>query len=301
MIQDSNIIIGTRGSDLALWQAHHLQDELKKQGIGSELKIIKTKGDKIQHLGFDKMEGKGFFTKEIEEALLNEEVDIAVHSLKDLPTDKVPGLVISGLSYREDPADVLIIPKERLQNTRLLSLPENAIVGSSSIRRKAQITSLVPDVVVKDLRGNVPTRIQKLRDGAYDAIIIAAAGLKRLDLEYDELHIQRLNPREFVPAPGQGIIAYQTRTEDLRIRKSLQAVHQRDVAKRSNVERKVLNLMDGGCHIPLGVYCELDPKGHYHCFAAYARDGYQALKRTRISQSTSYGLAESIVEALKSD
>ena len=165
--------IGTRGSKLALWQANYLQDELAKIGLTSSIHIIKTKGDAIQDLSFDKIEGKGFFTKEIEEALLQEEVDLAVHSMKDLPTTSPEGLVITAVSYREDPTDWLIVRKEVSVKNKLLRLPVGAVVGTSSARRKAQLLHFRSDFVLKDIRGNVPTRIDKLRQGQFDAIVLA--------------------------------------------------------------------------------------------------------------------------------
>ena len=291
------LIIGTRGSRLALWQAYNLQDKLNAISIESELKIIKTQGDRIQDLSFDKLEGKGFFTKEIEDALINDEIDIAVHSLKDLPTDGVEGLVIAGLSERQDNADLLIISKEA-NGAGPLKLKENAVVGTSSIRRKVQIQNLLDSVEVKDLRGNVPTRIQKLADGHYDAIILAAAGINRLDINLEAYNVVRLNPKEFVPSPGQGVIGYQTRESDLVTRKIVAKIHNKDVAEVTNVERKVLNLLDGGCQLPLGVHCEKDSQGYFHAYAAYAKEANSPLKRINISQSTRDQLAENIVKDL---
>ena len=158
------LIIGTRGSDLALWQARHVQTLLEEIGLASELKIIKTQGDEVQNLSFDKLEGKGFFTKEIEEALIQGITDIAVHSHKDLPTESVPGLLIVAVSEREDPSELLLILKDKVDPKRKFQLRKNALVGTSSNRRKAQFLAFRPDVEIKDLRGNVPTRIGKLRD-----------------------------------------------------------------------------------------------------------------------------------------
>lgn len=301
MDKKKRLVIGTRGSDLALWQAKHLQDALKAVGQDSELKIIKTKGDKIQHLGFDKMEGKGFFTKEIEDALIRSDIDVAVHSLKDLPTESPEGLVIAGLSYREDPADLLIIKKSSEIDGRPLKLKDDAVIGTSSIRRKCQIRQFLPQARVKDLRGNVPTRIGKLSDGNYDAIIIASAGVRRLGLDLEGFTCIRLNPKEFVPAPAQGVVAFQAREADIVTRRIIQSVHQSEVARCSNIERTVLKLMDGGCQTPLGVYCEQDSMGHYHAYAAYAAGENGRFRRVQLSQSTSHRLAENIISELKKD
>jgi hydroxymethylbilane synthase len=165
------IVIGSRGSDLALWQAYHVKAQLENLGCKVELKIIKTQGDIIQHLSFDKMEGKGFFTKEIEAALLDKSIDLAVHSHKDLETNPPKGLVIAAVSEREDPADLLLIRKTSIDPTQQWGLKSKAIVGTSSARRKSQVLRFRPDIELKDLRGNVPTRIQKLRDQNYDAIL----------------------------------------------------------------------------------------------------------------------------------
>ena len=208
------IKIGTRGSELALWQANHVQSELKKLGVSSELKIIKTQGDQIQDIGFDKMEGKGFFTKEIEEALLDKTVDLAVHSHKDLETNQPKGLIVASVSDRENPSELLIIRKDALNAKLMLSLKQNAVVGTSSARRKSQLLAFRDDIKLEDLRGNVPTRINKLREGNYDAIMIAAAGVYRLNIDLEEFHVEVLDPKEFVSAPAQGVLGLQIREED---------------------------------------------------------------------------------------
>jgi len=285
---------------LALWQANHTQEQLQQAGIESEIVIIKTQGDRIQHLSFDKMEGKGFFTKEIEDALLREEIDVAVHSMKDLPTNAPEGLSITAVSYRENPADWLVIRKEREAAVQDLRLPKGAIVGTSSARRKSQILDFRPDVQIKDIRGNVPTRLGKLRDGQFDAILLAAAGATRLGIDLEEeFTLIKFNPKEFVPAPAQGVLAWQTRTEDKPTRRLLKNVHQKDTAEVTNIERKVLNMLDGGCQMPLGVYCERDTDGNYHIWAAKAAAWDKPVKRVRMSQSTKHQLAERVVEALR--
>jgi len=293
------VVIGTRGSELALWQANDLKAKLSQNNWIAELKIIKTKGDKIQDLSFDKIEGKGFFTKEIEDELINKKVDVAVHSLKDLPTSQPEGLILAGLSERQDPSDLLIINPGAYEAQMDLRLKQGAIVGTSSIRRKCQISSLTPHVTVKDLRGNVPTRIQKLASGRYDAIILASAGVKRLNIDLSEFKTVRLNPKEFVPAPGQGAIAYQCRESDIEMRKILAQVHNKNTNLQTKVERTVLKLMDGGCHIPLGVYTEVDEAGNFHTYASYAKGENQTIKKVTLSQSTSHNLADKIVEELK--
>ena len=289
--------IGTRGSKLALWQAKFTQSELALHGVESELVIIKTQGDLVQHLGFDKLEGKGFFTKEIEDALLRGEVDVAVHSMKDLPTHQPEGLCITAVSYRHNPSDLLIIRKESYVDKALLKLAPNIIVGTSANRRKAQMQAYRSDVQLKDIRGNVPTRLQKLRSGEYDAIFLAAAGVERLNLDVSDFEVLELPVREFVPAPAQGALAWQTNRDDITTRLILNKIHHPEVSACTNVERRVLQLMEGGCQLPLGVYCERDAVGNYHAFASCEIEGL--LRQTRLSSSTSFGMAEKLVAQLK--
>ncbi|MEM1325732.1 MAG: hydroxymethylbilane synthase [Bacteroidota bacterium] len=294
---DKIVRIGTRGSKLALWQAYFVQHQLQQIGVQSELEIIKTKGDKIQHLSFDKIEGKGFFTKEIEDQLLQGNIDLAVHSMKDLPTTMPEGLVISAVSYRENPADWLIIRKETVADDQLLKLKPNAIVGTSSARRKAQLLDFRADIELKDIRGNVPTRLRKLDEGQFDAIMLAAAGITRLEIDVDAYHIIKFDPREFVPAPAQGVLAYQVNESDVDIRRMLMKLHDRDVAQAVKIERKVLQLFDGGCHMPLGVYCRVDQMGNYHVWAAKADEWNAPLQHVQLSMSTSADLPEKVLEA----
>jgi len=297
-MEQERLIIGSRGSKLALWQANFVQAELKKIGVAAEIKVIKTKGDQIQNLSFDKIEGKGFFTKEIEDALLAEDIDLAVHSMKDMPTTPTPGLTLAGVSYREDPEDWLLIRKNGIDQIPL-KIKKSATVGTSSSRRKAMLKDLRPDLKVVDLRGNVPTRIEKLRSGNYDGIILAAAGIKRLDLNLNDLEVVPLNKKEFVPAPAQGVLAFQSRTDDLTIRRIVQKLHHSEVSTCTNVERKVLRMMDGGCQMPLGVFCEQDQMGNFHVYAAMSKNTNESLSRVKVSSSTSFGLAESVFEKLK--
>lgn len=249
-----NIRIGSRGSDLALWQAHFVEKELKKLGHQVSIKIIETKGDRIQDLSFDKIEGKGFFTKEIENALLDNSIDLAVHSHKDLETEQPKGLKIAAVSYRENPTDQLLIRKSSADKSELLEIIKNGIVGTSSARRKSQLLRIRPDVVIKDLRGNVPTRINKLREGQYDAIVLATAGIKRLDLDLSDLVCVELAPTQFVPAPAQGVLGLQIRANDNALESALEPMHHKDVAAAIAIERGVLKLLNGGCQLPLGVF-----------------------------------------------
>lgn len=294
------IIIGTRGSKLALWQAYYTKDLLEGLGVEVELKIIKTKGDKIQHLSFDKIEGKGFFTKEIEDQLLNGEIDMAVHSMKDLPTASPEGLVVTAVSYRENPADSLIINQSSYVANTPMNLPKGATVGTSSARRKSQLLHFRPDLNIKDIRGNVDTRLRKLKEDGFDAIVLAAAGFARLELDMSDFEVVTFNPKEFVPAPAQGVLAFQTRTQDVGTRRVLKNIHRTDVAACTNVERKALNLIEGGCHTPVGIYCERDKNNFYHVWAAMADTWDSPVRRVQISSSTTHNLAEQVVEGLKS-
>lgn len=299
IVLNKTIRIGTRGSQLALWQAEFARQQLAAVGVASELTIIKTKGDQIQHLSFDKIEGKGFFTKEIEDALLRGDIDMAVHSMKDLPTTQPEGLAITAVSYRENPADWLIVRPTAMQEGQLFQLKKGAIVGTSSARRKAQLLDFRPDIVLNDIRGNVPTRLDKLRQGNFDAIMLAGAGLSRLEIDLSEWRIVAFNPREFVPAPAQGVLAFQTAKDDLPLRRILQQIHHPEVSAVTNVERKVLKLMGGGCHMPIGVYCERDAAGNYHVWAAVADTWDAPLRRAHLSSSTHFRLAERMVEQLQ--
>ncbi len=288
------VIIGTRGSDLALWQANYTKDKLASIGIIAELKIIKTQGDKILNLRLDKLEGKGFFTKELEEELLGGTIDIAVHSHKDLPTINPPGLIIAAVPEREDPSELLLILKDCVDVTQKLSLKTGAIVGTSSNRRKAQMLALRPDLDIQDLRGNVPTRIQKLRNEDYDAILLAKAGANRLNIDLSEFQIEVIATTELVPAPAQGALAIQIRETDTELLNLLKQINHTQTAEEIAVERKVLNLFEGGCHMPLGCYCKKE-NGFFEVWTSKAETDEDFPDRLFLRTSTTEGLAEKIV------
>jgi len=262
------INIGSRGSDLALWQANYIKKKLENLGVPAKITIIKTKGDIIQHLSFDKMEGKGFFTKELESSLLNSSIDLAVHSHKDLETNCPEGLIIAAVSERENPADVLLINKESVDISQKWRLKHGKKIGTSSARRKSQIVESRPDLYINDLRGNVPTRIEKIRSNNFDAIIIAYAGLKRLDIDLSEFEVLEFSPEEFIPAPAQGVLGLQIRTNDKELFDILQKINDVNVQKLVYIERTILNLMEGGCQIPIGVYC----KDEHNVYISYNYD-----------------------------
>lgn len=254
----TKLIIGTRGSDLALYQANFIRDILvRDHGCEVDIKIIKTIGDRIDNVSFDKMEGKGFFTRELEEALLAKEIDLAVHSLKDLMTSQPDRLKLGAVGYRADRREMLLINKESLSGENVIPMKEGGVIGTSSNRRKCQIAHLNPTVTMKDLRGNVPTRVRKLREGLFDAIIIAAAGISRLDLDVSDLEVVLLDADRFLPAPAQGILGIQIRTDDERVEQTVSKLGSKQDAIAASLERGLLARFDSGCSLPLGVKSEL--------------------------------------------
>jgi hydroxymethylbilane synthase len=272
------IRIGTRGSDLAMWQARHVAGRLGEDR--TEIIVIKTQGDHIQNVSFDKMEGKGFFTKEIEEALLSGKVDLAVHSLKDLPTENPKGLAVAAISEREDPSDLLLIRREKKADSFPLPLDEGAVVGTSSMRRMAQLKSLRPDLKIEALRGNVNTRLRKLRERVYDAIVLAAAGLKRLELDLSDLEIMTIPYDVFLPAPGQGALALQIRGDDAVTRAAVETLNDEETRLMITAERSFLNSFGGGCHIPLGARAVPAPEGIRLEGVVAAPDGSKAYRES---------------------
>jgi hydroxymethylbilane synthase len=243
----SALKIGTRGSKLALWQANWVKSELLKKfcGLSVEIVIIKTKGDKILDVPLAKVGGKGLFVKEIEEALIGKHVDIAVHSMKDMPAELLDGLSIGAIPERETPADVLISKK----NLFISQLPRKARIGTSSLRRLAQIKHLRHDLIVLPLRGNLDTRIRKLDSGEMDAIVLAAAGVKRLGLEH--LITEYLNEDIMLPAVGQGALCIEIRKNDGNIVKFTDSLDHSITRNVVMGERAFLKKLQGGCQIPI--------------------------------------------------
>jgi hydroxymethylbilane synthase len=291
---DRTVIIGTRGSELALWQANFVKDSLAAIGVTATLKIIKTQGDRILNLSLDKLEGKGFFTKELEEELMAGTIDVAVHSHKDLPTEHPPGLTIAAVSEREDPSELLLILKDCVDVHQKLSVKFGGTVGTSSNRRKAQLRALRPDLEMDDLRGNVPTRIGKLRSEKYDAIMLAKAGVVRLGIDLSDFHVEELTPTEFVPAPAQGALAIQIRAVDTELHAILQQLHHPEVAEALAIERTVLKQFGGGCHMPLGCYCRKH-EGVYQVFTSKADTEDDLPDRMFITSPTTDGLIDKIL------
>ena len=246
--------IGTRGSALALWQAHHVEALIKVQpgAPAVELVRIKTEGDVRTDVPLWQIGGRAFFTKEIDKALLGNEIDIAVHSLKDLSTVLDPGIELAAALEREDPRDAVL----SRSGARLMDLPKGARVGTSSLRRRAFIARLRPDIELLELRGNVPTRIERMKNGDYDAIILAAAGLRRLELDQ---HISELLPvDEFPPAVSQGAIGVCMRTGDSDAGQWLKKLDNRASRLATTAERALLRRLEGGCQVPLGAIGSLD-------------------------------------------
>jgi hydroxymethylbilane synthase len=268
------LVIGSRGSELALWQANFIKDNLANHtDVPIEISIIKTQGDKIDHLSFSEMEGKGFFTKELEDALLGGTIDLAVHSLKDLQTTMPDGLDLGAVCFREDPRELVLIRPEAYESEAPLGIRVGATVGTSSVRRQCQIAHLAPTLKIKDLRGNVPTRVRKLREGQYDAIMLANAGVKRLGLDVSDLMSFVLGITYFLPAPAQGILGIQVRRDDRQIASIVGKLDDANLRKQVALERGLLAKFDGGCQLPLAVTSEIVYNGYLLRAALGARQG----------------------------
>jgi hydroxymethylbilane synthase len=252
------IIVGTRGAELALWQAEFIKSCLEPiRAVPVRIEVIKTQGDKLDQLAFDKIEGKGFFTKEIEDALLAGQIDLAVHSLKDLMTTMPEGLKLAAVGFREDSREIVLINKAAYDPTCPLNVKSGSAIGSSSVRRQCQIAESAPELILKDIRGNVPTRVRKLREGQYDAIILAYAGVKRLGLDLSDLEVVILPHEQFLPAPGQGILAAQTRENDDTVNSIVSQLDDPEIRLQARLERGLLARFAGGCQLPLGTYSQI--------------------------------------------
>ena len=256
------LTIATRGSKLALWQANHIKSllESRHQGLSVELLILKTQGDKILDVPLAKVGGKGLFVKEIEEALVEGRADLAVHSMKDVPVERRPGLVLGAIPEREDFADMLLTRESSEQGRRqglagesgascLSGLARGASIGSSSLRRQSQLLALRPDLEVRMLRGNLDTRVAKLLDGQYDAIVVASAGLNRLGIRVPGM--VRLAPPEFIPAVAQGALGLERREGDSRVRDLTAFLDHPDTRDAVTAERSFLAKLEGGCQVPI--------------------------------------------------
>ena len=283
--------IGSRGSQLALWQAHHISALLRECGHEVELEIIKTTGDKITDVALAKVGTKGMFTKEIEEALAEGRIDLAVHSLKDLPTELSQGFEIAAVTTRENPRDVFCSHKyESIED-----LPRAARVGTSSLRRQAQLKAARPDLDIHPLRGNVDTRLRKLEAGEYEAVILAAAGLNRLGKT--QLVKQVIPAEVMCPAAGQGALGIEIRAGDSVTRQHLAFLDDAAARATTTCERALLNRLGGGCQVPIGAFAEVR-EGRLHLDAIVADpDGSKILRESR-DGSDPVQLGESVGEIL---
>ncbi len=257
--------LGTRGSQLALWQANWVMSEIEKKNPGCKVEIvkIKTTGDKILDVPLAKVGGKGHFVKEIEEALLARRIDLAVHSMKDVPTDFPKGLHLAAITEREDPRDAFItrisnFTPDRInrgQISNFKSLPHGATIGTSSLRRSSQLLNIRPDLKIIQLRGNLNTRLKKLDDGQFDAIILAAAGVKRLG--WADRIAEYLPPEVSLPAIGQGALGIETRIDDKEINDLVEFFDHKPTSIAVRAERALLKRLEGGCQVPIAAYGEV--------------------------------------------
>ena len=248
------IVVGTRGSKLALVQTNWVVDELKKAnpGIEFEVKIIKTKGDLVTHLPLHKIGDKGLFTKEIEQQLLDKEIDLAIHSMKDMPSVLPEGLKFASIPKREDPRDVLVL-REGYKN--IDDLPKKARIGTGSKRRTYQLLKYRPDLEIVPIRGNIDTRIRKIEDENLDGVVLAAAGLNRAGLHN---HISYYLPTDvMIPAPAQGALALEVRENDSNIEEIISHIKDETTEIQVAAERSFLTGVNGSCHVPMGAYCEI--------------------------------------------
>lgn len=276
------LVIGTRASKLALWQANHVAACLRERypDMEIELKNMVTTGDKILDVPLAKIGGKGLFTKELEVAMLSGEIDLAVHSLKDMPTELPEGLILAAVTERVDPGDALISPEYKT----LDKLPVNARVGTSSLRRKAQLLNARPDLDIVDLRGNLDTRLKKLTTEKLDAILLAVAGLKRLG--WDE-HITQVLPQTIcLPAVGQGALAIEARQNDAETLELLAFLNHEPTRQATFAERAFLAEVEGGCQIPIGVYAQVTGQNLLQVQAVImSPDGKEVVRDTASGQT----------------
>jgi hydroxymethylbilane synthase len=257
-LKKHKLIIGSRGSDLALWQSHFIKREIDKKhkNVSVEIELVKTKGDKMLDVALSKIGDKGLFTKELEIHLLHKKIDIAVHSLKDLQTEIPDGLKLAAVTKRHDVEDVLIARKKRMT---IWDLPEGGTVATGSLRRRSQLKHLRPDLNIVELRGNVPTRIQKFLDSDWDGIILARAGVERLKLKK---HISSYIPIEtMLPAVGQGALGIEINEENKFAEEILAAINHTETEQSVLAERALLKELEGGCQVPIGAYAEVKSNG----------------------------------------
>lgn len=283
--------IGSRGSQLALWQANHIAAQLRERGHEVGIEIIHTTGDKITDVALAKVGAKGMFTKEIEEALLRHQIDLAVHSLKDLPTELSPEFEIAAIPAREDPRDAFC----SVQYSNVDALPQNARVGTSSLRREAQLRAIRPDLKIHPLRGNVDTRLRKLESGEYDAIILAIAGLRRLGKT--ELVREVLPVEVMCPAAGQGALGVEIRAGDENVRQPLKFLDDPAARAETGCERALLEKLGGGCQVPIGANAKFR-EGTLELHAVVASPDGRAVLRELNRGADPRALGIAVAEAL---
>jgi hydroxymethylbilane synthase len=287
----ANLRIGSRGSQLALWQANHISSLLRERGHEVEIEIIKTTGDKITDVALAQVGTKGMFTKEIEEALAEGRVDLAVHSLKDLPTELPPGFELVAITERVNPRDVFL----SVQYDSVKALPKAARIGTSSLRRQAQLKVARPDLDVYPLRGNVDTRMRKLEQGEYDGIILAAAGLTRLGKT--QLVKEVLSEEFMCPAAGQGALGIEIREGDVSMREHLAFLDDAAARATTTCERALLNKLGGGCQVPIGAFAQVKNSTVFLTAIVAQPDGSLILREHQ-SGSDPVALGEQVGETL---
>jgi hydroxymethylbilane synthase len=296
MNKKTKVVIGSRGSDLALWQANFVKKELerKNRNIVVDIKIINTKGDKILNVSLSKIGDKSLFTKELEIQLLEKKIDLAVHSLKDLQTQIPDGLKLSAVTKRHGAEDVLVAGKKGIT---ILNLKEGATVATGSLRRECQLLHLRPDIKTVDLRGNVPTRIEKFLKSDWDAIILARAGVERLKLKK---YISSYIPTDLMlPAVGQGALGIEIHKDNLFIDELLQKIHHEDTYSAVLAERSLLKTLEGGCQVPIGAFAEVKTNGLYLDAMVGSLDGTITFrKRLRGSKNKPEILGKSLAKDL---
>ena len=292
------IRIGTRGSELALKHANTLVNQIAKLALLTSSPRIKTINSKTNIETVVDTNQNYFSREETERALINHDIDVAIHELSALPTAQTEGLVIAGVSDRASVNDVLVVKKKYIDQDQNLNLKEGAIIGLSSYRRKSFLKNLSPTVRIKDITGNTSERLQKLSGHDIDGIILAKGHINDLGIDLSNYHVQVLNPIEFVPAPAQGVYAYQTRKDDIETRKIIHQIHNSNVSSLTNVERTVLKLFGENIQLALGIYCMKDANSFYHCYGMYTDSLDHKPTFHRISQSTSHKLAERMYQAL---
>lgn len=305
------LVIATRGSKLALWQSEHIKEVLEKSHDGLEVELVtfKTKGDKILDVPLAKIGGKQLFTKELEDAMLRGEAHIAVHSLKDVPVEFEEGLVLAAITEREDVRDAYLSEKYSSLDT----LPQGAVVGTTSLRRRFQVLAYRPDLVVKDLRGNIHTRLSKLQDGIYDAIILASAGINRMGLTKEIKYYSPIDKELMIPAMGQAALGIETTTDE-EVLKIIEVLKDTDATIETTIERSFIEALDGGCQVPIGVSASIKDDGSINVMARIGlpngkeilngtingnRDNYKELGKKLANDMIRRGAKELLERALK--